>query len=97
MDELYGEGYDRVIYYMGMQNESVISLCYKQESYCIGGAHGNAIWSPVNYDIASGEILTLKDMFEDSTAAFNDIKENILIQCVSQKMDFIFGQMSIFW
>ena len=84
--EFYGEGYDRVTYYVGLQNESVISLYYKQESYSVGGMHGNTNWSTVNYDKESGKILSLEDMFEENSTAIVDIKENILNQCSAQNI-----------
>lgn len=85
-DEFYGEGYDKVSYYVGMHNESVISLYYKTDSYCIGGMHGNITWSTINYDTATGTILTLADMFEDRDTAAESIKENILNQCIAQNI-----------
>lgn len=75
-----------VSYYVGMHNESVISLYYKTDSYCIGGMHGNIKWSTINYDTATGTILTLADMFEDRDTAAESIKENILNQCIAQNI-----------
>lgn len=45
----------------------VLSLLFHEESYT-GGAHGNYGATAVNYDVNTGEILTLNDLAEDSEA-----------------------------
>lgn len=63
-------------------DDSIISLT-SEEYYYMGGAHGQTIKSGLNFDAATGELLTLQDISTDKDALIDSAKSYILMVCKS--------------
>ncbi|MDD3416085.1 MAG: DUF3298 domain-containing protein [Lachnospiraceae bacterium] len=63
-------------------DHSVISLT-SEEYYYMGGAHGQTIKSGLNFDAATGELLTLQDISTNKDALIESAKSYILTVCKS--------------
>lgn len=82
-DQDYFEGYREDISYQGeRKDDKVISFVSSYYAY-LGGAHGSSYMEGVNYDVKTGKVLTLEDIFTDREAAMEEIKAFMLEQCES--------------
>lgn len=73
---------DYTSYTVLYNNGKILSVLFSNWSY-LGGAHGSAIETTVNYNLKTGEVLTFDTFFEDKDAAVETIREQILKQCES--------------
>ncbi len=82
-DQDYFEGYREDISYQGeRKDDKVISFVSSYYAY-LGGAHGSSYMEGVNYDVKTGKVLTLEDIFTDPEATMEEIKAFMLEQCES--------------
>ena len=65
---------------VGRADAGVISLI-ETEVYYLGGAHGGSVVTGYNFDAATGELLLLEDLAEDSDAFYQMVKADIISQC----------------
>lgn len=75
--ETFPSYYYNTHYSVQRMDDTVFSAVKYEESY-MGGAHGSSIQSGVNFDMRTGEAITLSDLSDDQERFISFLKEKLL-------------------